>query len=214
MANEEYTAHGERQNGSDQVVSHKHLYSTMFVRPGAPIGEHKFFQAQGSVSSHWQNLVMPVQGNFKYDVDAIRVDANIELEIGSNPLMNALQMKTFEESTYIQIDHVKIKDMYRFLLTDLLPWKWVPNVAADGSWNYSRQQKQTIWFPLQEVLQIGSQQAIEIMLSTPTGFVTQAYAAASTPILYGSALLADGSTPVNVGYYLKLVMNSIEGAKS
>lgn len=209
-----YEQHGQRQAGQDQVVSQKILTSTLFYRPGKAVETGQFHI--GTYNKFWNNLIIPVQGNFMYDVNALRVDMSIQFEVGANATQNALMLKAFAESAYLKIDHVKLKDMYVISLTELLPYRWVETVDAAGAWSIQRVDKQTdaAWFPLQEILQFGKSTSVEITLVVPPGYTTEGYAVGTTPLCPGADLQADGGTPANASYYIKLYSNAIEAAQS
>lgn len=209
-----YDQYGQRQAGQDEVVSQKILFSTAFYRPGKAVDSVEFFKS--SPNKFWNNIKLPVEGNFRYDVNALRVDAAIQFEVGTDATRNALMLKAFYESAYIKIDHVKLKDMYVIPLCELMPFRYVETVDAAGAWSIQRVDKQTdaAWFPLQEILQFGKGVSVEITLVVPPGFTTEGYLIGTTPVCNGAELAADGGTPINASYYVKLYMNSIEGAQS
>ncbi len=212
-----YEQHGQRQPGQDQVVSQKILRSTAFFRPGKAVETTELFKA--AQDKFWNNFKIPVDGNFMYDVNAIRLDSCIQFEVGADATRNAILMKTFIESAFVQIDHVKLKDMYNIPLSELVPYRYIETIDAAGVWSIQRVDKQTdaAWFPLDQVLQFGKGITADISIVVPPGYVTEGYAVGTTPILHGVAsgvLPAESPTPANGSYYLKLNLMSTEIAQS
>lgn len=212
-----YEQYGQRQAGQDEVVSQKILCGTAFYRPGKAVETAELFKSP--VDRFWNNIKIPVDGNFRYDVNALRLDTCIQFEVATDATRNAIVLKTFLESAYLQIDHVKLKDMYIIPLVELVPYRLIETIDASGVWTIQRVDKQTdaSWFPLQEMLQFGKGVQVDVRIVIPPGYVAENYAIGTTPVCNGVAtglLPADGGTPANASYYLKLHMNAIEGAQS
>lgn len=176
----------------NQIVTldEKEMSFTRFLNNGTAIPtSFTFFQQGGTIDNYWNTDTLPLTEQ-AIDITAISLRSNLLLA-GASPLGIWADMNFWAQS-WLTIQYRQRATRVRLNCATLLSREHLyvsggtPTVAFKPN-----STRQDTWTYLQEPLKCGPQQNLVFTITFPSSYVSLAYAAATSPIIYGQGLTND-----------------------
>lgn len=183
------------------------LRSTIFYDASVVVTDQNFFQGSAGLDEQWQSKFFPSMTQaFKFN----RLRVNFAMQFTASAVTRQVEY----QKSFVELSRVEIRnegnEVATVPLSELVLFKAVPanNVTGSAATYTQLVEKFNNWYELAKPIVIASGEQPDIKLRAASGFTTNAWTAATAPVLTKTA--NSGLTTADQGYYITLEMEGIK----